>query len=583
MADFNYLLGAQTPQLDVGSIAQRQASLAYLLQQTQLGNLQLQMQQGALNAWSDPETMRAMMPMLQNLSPGQLRAIGPGMGILGPQLLGMYKTQAETQAQLAAAAENRQKAHDAQVADVGNQFDRFSDKPSYEAYESGWSKVQNYGLQNEFPNLPDPRGASPDQMLNAAATITGTTRDVRSQIAQRQAETRYRDASTGLLTPEYQLKVQQNALKWADFLHGKMIHDENRDVYYVEYPTQDAQGNWTTKMVLASTLPNSPIAGDVAPKAMPAPGTGPPPNVSFGMGDRGLGISPTANVNMRNATAANLQGIANDIGGGSVPPPGPAVPQQQPPAAGGGPGTPAVAGAAPGGGVAAPTPPAVAPPGTYSYPEKEKQKGQIGIGIDEQKQATASAQASWQTKQYIDDLRRMDAQGIFSGGIEGTPFFRTLANVLAPFLTPEYRDKLANTQAWTADTGNLIATAVRAFVGSGGRVAARELDFFKGVKPETLNQPETRQAIYQNIWKMADKLQQIPGLMTDYQQANPNDYALSKFIAQPKDNPMPHLQLNAPPPAPSCICAGWRDANGKLYTSNGRDWLDRNGLPWQER
>ena len=136
----------------------------------------------------------------------------------------------------------------------------------------------------------------------------------------------------------------------------------------------------------------------------------------------------------------------------------------------------------------------------------------------------ASAQAAIQGQQAVKSLQEQEAKGIYSGGIQGTETFKTLANIYAatPGANKAVVDQLANTQAWDAKSGELVATMVKQL--GGNRVTNNELNFIRNVKPNTLQTPEGRAQMYSILNKsfqnaidtadQAEKYVQQPGVYT---------------------------------------------------------------------
>lgn len=131
----------------------------------------------------------------------------------------------------------------------------------------------------------------------------------------------------------------------------------------------------------------------------------------------------------------------------------------------------------------------------YSPQQMEQIKGTGEVVNEMQKSIPAAAQGL----QYIADLRALDAQGIYGGGIKGTDYFKRIANIVAstPFASKEMVERLANTQVWEKDTGNVIIQTLRQLPGN--RLTNNELQFISNVNPQTIQQPQARQRIYDTI------------------------------------------------------------------------------------
>src|SRR5262249_6181000 len=152
--------------------------------------------------WQDP----AMAATIQSILGGEgaagadaVAAMQDRYGLALPGFIGSALKMAEQQADIgqkrSTAAENTPKVRDARLADLGRSADNFVDNPSMDQYLSLAFKRDSAiraGLfsQGELPALPNPRTAAPDDLIDAARQITATTRDLRSQIAERGAKTK---------------------------------------------------------------------------------------------------------------------------------------------------------------------------------------------------------------------------------------------------------------------------------------------------------------------------------------------------------------------------------------------------------
>src|SRR5271157_3280026 len=174
-------------------------------------------------------------------------------------------------------------------------------------------------------------------------------------------------------------------------------------------------------------------------------------------------------------------------------------------------------------------------------------------------------------KAMLEDMRNQEAQGIYSGGIQGQPAFKQMANVLAAggLLSKDQANTLANSQAWDVESKNLVAQAVKQFVGGGGRVAARELDFMGKAKPEDLQTPQGREIVYNTLWKISDRINQQAQQAGQYFQQNGELTGFTpKFTQSQMPNPVvPGL------PDPSTK-SGWqaKATDGTVYQSDGTKW-----------
>lgn len=205
-------------------------------------------------------------------------------------------------------------------------------------------------------------------------------------------------------------------------------------------------------------------------------------------------------------------------------------------------------------------------PVKYTGPQRE----QIAAGGGELKELLAQSMPAGQTKTMIEDLRNREAQGIYSGAIGGQKAWQDFLSVgaQAGWLSPDTLKKLANSQAWDAEAMTLVAQSVRQFAGA--RVAARELAFFQQTKPQRLQTPEGREELYQNMWKIADRVQQQANLAGQhFAQYGELTSFQPKFVDRPMPNP---VVPNMPDPTTH---KGWKvrdPSSGVMYQSDGVRW-----------
>jgi hypothetical protein len=198
-----------------------------------------------------------------------------------------------------------------------------------------------------------------------------------------------------------------------------------------------------------------------------------------------------------------------------------------------------------------------------------KQGELIKGAVGEYNNLQASAQAAPQIQALVDELRKKEAMGVYSGGIQGTDFFKTLASRLAAagLVGPEGVEKIGNTQAWEADTGNLVAQAIKAWVGAGGRVAAREIDYFKNLKPNLLQTEGGRQQIYRELYDMSGRQQQHAQQAGEWLQSHDD---LSGFVPKFTSTKMkPVVFEDLPSPAGFKEGATVRGDKGTFQIKNG--------------
>ena len=140
-----------------------------------------------------------------------------------------------------------------------------------------------------------------------------------------------------------------------------------------------------------------------------------------------------------------------------------------------------------------------------------------------------SAVAARQGLQSLTAMKSMEAKGIYSGGIQGTDTFKTLANVWAGtgLATQDQLDQLANTQAWDAKSGELVAQMLKQL--GGNRITNNELNFIQRIKPNTLQTEAGRQMLYGALEKSFKNQIDTADQAARYVQ-QPGQYTLSGFV-----------------------------------------------------
>lgn len=134
------------------------------------------------------------------------------------------------------------------------------------------------------------------------------------------------------------------------------------------------------------------------------------------------------------------------------------------------------------------------------------EKEMTGINAKEVGEANAQKLQAHQVQAQLIDMRNQEGQGIYSGGIAGTEYFRRIANVMQSMgiLSPANADKLANTQTWSAEAKNLVALSVKQWAGS--RVAKAELGYFSEAKPNELMTPAGREKTYRALYNASQRI-----------------------------------------------------------------------------
>lgn len=107
-----------------------------------------------------------------------------------------------------------------------------------------------------------------------------------------------------------------------------------------------------------------------------------------------------------------------------------------------------------------------------------------------------SLAGDYQGLNYLDAIEAREKAGIYGGGIQGTDWYKDVANIIAsiPGAPAGVIDKIANTQVWEKGTSNLVLQALSGLPGN--RVNQQELAFLSKATPSTMQQPQARQMLY---------------------------------------------------------------------------------------
>jgi hypothetical protein len=533
MPDYGFLLGAKPVELpNPLELATKGASLAGLMQNVDLGALTLEQKRQMMALYQDPRYLTMLSSMVGGGAPGGQGGGAPGSPDLS--VLGSYPAAAEGALQnilkmrvegaaatenLARAANYNQDVRDKRLAKVADAAYEVAQNPTLPSITSLVHAHEFAGLQpGDFGNAPTT--LDPAAWQKWAGQVYGSLSDakIRAQTAKDLAETAVIQPKLAVSQQEANTGQAKLALDMAKFYKGEPFQDPDSKQWFLRVPNANGAG-FTIKPV-----PMGPNDQGTTPSAAPpaAPsGTvvaqlpkGFTPNMSDQQIATALDAARAAGKTSFSATGTDINGKPVTI---TVPVTAAADISQN---------------------TSTPAAPAKTGP---DYREKEL----VTSSKPQMEHMIAQAQSAATMKEMLLDMRKQEAAGIFSGGIAGQQFFRKLANVLSPFLSQEQMQKLANTQAWQAGTGQVVAQAVSQFAGS--RVAAREIPFFEGIKPELLQTAQGRAEIYQHLYNVSDRLQQ-QAEQAGAHMANPaNTAGLATFRPDFKDRPLPPIQLDQKP------------------------------------
>jgi hypothetical protein len=537
--DPNILLGAKGIDLpNPLALAQQGLTIGNLANQNALTGLAVQQQQQMQNLYSDPQYLEGFSKMLGLAGGGDsdalMQALQQNPLAAASAIGGLLKMQGEAATRddlIAKAEKTRFDTKNAALDNLSSSAAAFFTNPSDAGLKSVinqmafMQKAHHISPQDYGVNVDDLISGDPQRLFNATQQLALLRTPTKDQ------------ASIVNMTVDNWSKIAETKLKFLE---------QNKPVL-----GEDVSGNQIrTTPYAQGTAPQMPAPPNVpqVPGApvMPQVGGQPAPNYN---GAVGSGNTPANTPNDRIAILqGELQKLPDDD-------PNRQLLQRE------------INRLAGGGGQ---------PTGTKMKLSAEEE-GDLKNTLKEAENANAAGIAAPQTKSLVIDMRNKDLSGMIAGPVAGREWFQTMMQVLSPLMSPEDQAKIAQTNSWQADTGVLIANAVKQFVGAGGRVAARELDFFKDIKPNLLMTQEGRMAVYENIYSMADKLAQNQAQLQAYRDAQraKGNYSLGGFVPQLTETKMPPMKVDSlPDPRTWNTKVGFVDDNGHLHrVINGR-WQD---------
>ena len=524
--NFDYLLKANTPAITGPlDMARSGATLAQLLQGVQKGDIELQTARQGMAMMQDPSYLSALSGMLGGGQGGGGSApgYGPGGGGSGPMDLsflskfpaaapGALQNILKMRLEGAQANENNAKASDYQQKILNARLEKVASSAQAVADDPSPSNIQAYVVNHAFSGAAqDAFGGTPSTMDPQAWAQYGSNVYKQLTDPKVRAETAMSIINAKQAPAKLGIEQQNSDTEAANLAF-------NKAKFYKGEPFQDPDSKkWFVKIPNPNGVGFTIIAAD---SGMPT--TAPPAQPSV------AGAAPHFNLN--NASLADVQGAVADAQNGA-------------PDINSGP-------------VTGPT---------------FRQKKELEVATPEVGHLAAQAQAAANMKSMLVDLRNSEAQGIYSGGVTGTDFFQKIANIGAAMgtLTPEQQAKLSNTQAWNAETGNLVAQAVSQFAGS--RVAAREIPFFQSTKPDDIQTPVGRAKIYQALWNISSRVQQ----QADQAQTwlDKGNTSLAKFQPKFEDSPLPAIKLDSLPNPKTWKGGALKDDQGNVLRVVNGQWV----------
>jgi hypothetical protein len=534
MPDYNFLLGAQVPQApNPLQLAGQGLTLGNLATQNQLGQLNIQKLTGMVQAMQDPAVMSLWGQVMSGRNTGGLDFSPLAQyGLGGQEIMSNLLSSAEKVSHMNA---------DQQLA----------------------FKNQQEGAQMEYKNLGNiangvnPATDDPQVVINTANSVAQRLRAINptafNGMDQSSPAAFLKNVATSLMDPKTQqelalapqeLAVKQGelALKEAQFYNGEAFQDPASKAWFIKMPT--GGGNWTVK---PATWQQPGVQAPNQPGAQPPAGAGVSVQQPGGNGQPRINVqnATPGEVAAMNADIASGGNVFTPAAGGAGPAPPPATPGTTPPSGGQ---LPTGVGGAP-----------VTGPG---FQTEAQIKEDITAAGKEQEDATAKANAAAQIQSLVLEQRNRAASGILSGQIMGQPEFLKMANILAPYMSAQDYQTLSNSQAWTRQTNQIIALAVKQFAGS--RIAARELPFFGGAKADATQTPMGMEETFGDMYRIADQTLQLKQQMDAYQ-APPGRAGLVGFVPHLTSTQLPPVQYNAP--------------NGKMYNfdnlMDAQKWIPR--------
>jgi hypothetical protein len=530
MPDYNFLLGAQVPQApNPLQLAGQGLTLGNLATQNQLGQLNIQKLTGMVQAMQDPAVMNAWSQVMSGSGGAPDFSPFAKYGLGGQELMSNLLSAAEKTAHMSAdqatAFKNRQEGAKMEYQILGNYANSVNPDTADPQVVSDTANSVAQRLQAINPTAFNGMDrSSPGAFLKSVATHL-----MDPEVQQKLA----------LGPQELAVKQGELALAEAKYLNGEAFQDAGNKGWYIRIPA--GGGNWTIKPATWGATGTQPTS---QPGAQASSGAGVSVQQPGGNGQ--------PRINVQNARPGEVAAMNADIAsGGNV----------FTPAAGGAGATPPIAPPTQPGGKL-PTDASGAPVTGPNFQTEAQIKEDITAAGKEQEDATAKANAAAQIQSLVLEQRNRAANGILSGQIMGQPEFLKMANILAPYMSKEDYQTLSNSQAWTRQTNQIIALAVKQFAGS--RIAARELPFFGGAKADATQTPMGMEETFGDMYRIADQTLQLKQQMDAYK-APPGRAGLVGFVPHLTSTQLPPVQYNAP--------------NGKMYNfdnlMDAERWIPR--------
>jgi hypothetical protein len=531
--------------------AERDAlTLRDLMTKAQSGELDLEGKRQGINLWSDPEFLKQISAALGGGA--------PDVNVLSryPQAaqggFGALQTLAEKQAEIA----SKRAGADKSVAETQKEYlaqaGHMADSVLSLAGEDGIVPPDKYasvvraagamGLLRLFPT-PPPQPGTPEatEYLKAMRAMTPT--DL--------AQAGYRQAQTTNIPKEQEVRERAQASTEATALGGEAYRDPDTNEWFAKIPNKDPRTG-----LRAPGFQLTPIKPGAAKTAADLAGIkeGDRVNLNF------EGIRPedleTVAAQMRRQRETTRGPTASPTAGVNLGTAGPS------------PAAPAVPSAA------APTM-SVGPSGGVktgpSLQEREQTKALAPVAATHLAELTTKASAAAQMQEIVKELRNKEAEGMYSGALEGTDYFRKIAGIAAAMgtLKPAEVEKLSNTTAWDAEAITLLAQSVKQF---SSRPAAAELGYLAPSKPQVPQTAEAREQIYQSLYRAAARAVQEAQQADAHLKSGNNSFG--NFVPKFEPVKMPPVQVSKLPTlTPKDKGAiGYGSDNSKQYWDGGR-WV----------
>jgi hypothetical protein len=474
MPDYNYLMGAQVPQVDLMGMLGKGMTLGNLATENQLKQLQLQQLQANQGYWS------AATQNQQGAQPGQ----GPSnpyavdynalaqhpmaaMTVV-PALLKMQQEQTAADKNIADAAEARRKTRDAALAEAGRQADNFLGNPDAPgAYDALVKNTSQLGIGAFVSPPPDPSQAPPAAIVGWAKQLSAMNPVQRADIGKTSAETKKTEAGLPYTGPQAAADLAKTQA-------------EGAAIYKPEIKLNTLTGNY---------------------EAIYPMGQQPTSLQAFKASGQTANQAPTANSEAA-GIAADKAGMPFDYNTGAPPPAAPAplqlptgpIVQQMP------------------GPQAAPTPSQAS---DIKAVEPRLTKVQEDMGF------------ASRIKEIMPPLVALAESG-YNGPLVGNETGKKILAAMdaAGMLTPEAKAKYDNLRASDALTLEVMGPMIKEMSTRGGIGVARMVQ--EG-KPGSENSLSARIAMAKALTNDANNIMDYGTKMFQYRKDNPTDFAMTGF------------------------------------------------------